>query len=314
MNVRPAVRRSGGRDGLPALWDAETVDPHVPDLSAALAAQLPPGLPAEHEIGLSDGIAVLAAVGDPARIRDLASVSKPVTALAALIAVERGLLDLDQAVPAHVTPVAAVPAGTTVRHLLAHTAGFPFEGGEAIAEPGTRRIYSNTGFEVLGAVLEESTGHELPDWVEQTVLAPLGLTDLEVDGSPAAGYRGSVRDLLAVGRELLTPTLLGEELHREATRVQFPGLAGILPGYGRQRPNDWGLGFEIRDHKSPHWTGTGSSPATFGHFGQSGSFLWVDPAAGLTAVHLGAERFGPAHVEHWPALTDTLLGLARDAR
>ncbi len=262
----------------------------------------PEPLPAPHELGLSDADAVLRTEGDPGRVRPLASVSKPITALAALVAVDRALIDLEEAVDRE-----GVPAGATVRHLLAHTAGLPFEGAEAIAEPGTRRIYSNAGFEVLGAVLEDATGHDLPDWVEQTVLAPLGLADLEVDGSPAAGYRGSVRDLLAVGRELLAPTLLPEDLHREATTVQFPGLDGILPGYGRQRPNDWGLGFEIRGSKHPHWTGSRSSERTFGHFGQSGSFLWVDPEAGLTAAYLGAEPFGPAHVAAWPGLTDALL-------
>src|SRR5205823_4513514 len=66
----------------------------------------------------------------------------------------------------------------------------------------------------------------------------------------------------------------------EATTVQFPGLDGVLPGFGRQEPNDWGLTFELRDDKSPHWTGSSNSPRTFGHFGQSGTFLWVDPELG----------------------------------
>ena len=66
-------------------------------------------------------------------------------------------------------------------------------------------------------------------------------------------------------------------MHSEATDVQFPGLSGVLPGFGSQRPNDWGLGFEIRDGKTPHWTGSANSGRTFGHFGQSGTFLWVDP-------------------------------------
>ena len=67
----------------------------------------------------------------------------------------------------------------------------------------------------------------------------------------------------------------------QATSVAFPGLRGVLPGVGRFDPLDWGLGFEVRGSKSPHWTGTRNSPATFGHFGGTGTFLWVDPAAGL---------------------------------
>ena len=62
-------------------------------------------------------------------------------------------------------------------------------------------------------------------------------------------------------------------MHAEATDVQFPGLTGVLPGFGVQRPNDWGLGFEIRDAKSPHWTGSANSGRTYGHFGQSGTFI-----------------------------------------
>ena len=59
-----------------------------------------------------------------------------------------------------------------------------------------------------------------------------------------------------------------------------------------QRPNDWGLGFEIRDGKSPHWTGETNSAATFGHFGQSGTFLWVDPALQVACVALTDRDFG----------------------
>ena len=63
--------------------------------------------------------------------------------------------------------------------------------------------------------------------------------------------------------------------------MPFPGLDGVVPGFGRQDPNDWGLGFELRSTKAPHWTAPGNDPGTFGHFGRSGCFLWVDPAARL---------------------------------
>src|SRR2546430_7562538 len=93
----------------------------------------------------------------------------------------------------------------------------------------------------------------------------------------------------------------------EATSVAFPGLSGVLPGFGRQEHNDWGLGFEIRDAKSPHWTGSRNSPRTFGHFGQSGSFLWVDPDAGLACVSLADENFGDWARQAWPKLSDDLI-------
>ena len=51
----------------------------------------------------------------------------------------------------------------------------------------------------------------------------------------------------------------------------------MLPGYGRFDPCDWGLGFELKDAKEPHWTGARNSPSTFGHFGRSGSFVVGGP-------------------------------------
>jgi CubicO group peptidase (beta-lactamase class C family) len=89
--------------------------------------------------------------------------------------------------------------------------------------------------------------------------------------------------------------------------VQFPGLDGVLPGFGVQRPNDWGLGFEIRDGKSPHWTGAANSPGTFGHFGQTGTFLWVDPAAELALVVLTDRAFGDWAHSVMPELSDGVL-------
>lgn len=270
----------------------------------------PPALGAALEVfgfpvtaGLTDASGTLVLTGAPDEVRPLASVSKPIAALGVLVAVARGMVDLDEP---------AGPEGSTVRHLLAHAAGYGFDSPpeQLLAAPGTRRIYSSTGFDVLAEHLEEATGYPMAEWMETAVVGPLGLTDLDVEGSPAAGYAGTVADLLVIGREMLAPTLVPRDLWDEATSVQFPGLAGILPGYGRQKPNDWGLGMEIRDGKSPHWTGTQSSPRTFGHFGQSGSFLWVDPDAGLAGAFLGAESFGPAHVEHWPAVTDAMLALA----
>src|SRR5216110_2166446 len=89
----------------------------------------------------------VAAHGLRERVFRWASVTKPVTALAALVAAEEGIVDLDQP---------AGPPGSTVRHLLAHASGLPFDGDTPIAEPGRRRIYSNTGFDVLAQAVEEA--------------------------------------------------------------------------------------------------------------------------------------------------------------
>jgi CubicO group peptidase (beta-lactamase class C family) len=227
-----------------------------------------------------------------------ASVTKLLTTLAALVAVEEGILGLDDQ---------AGPDGSSVRHLLAHASGLPPEGATPLARPGTRRIYSNAGFEILAALIGDRAGMPFAVYLDAGVLVPLGLSGTVLAGSPASGAVGPVADLLTLGRQLLAPWLVAPGTLAVATSVQFPGLVGVLPGFGRQYPNDWGLGFELRDGKVPHWTGTRNSPATFGHFGRSGSMLWVDPVAGLACGSLADRPFGPWAVEAWPRLADAVL-------
>ena len=141
------------------------------------------------------------------------------------------------------------------------------------------------------------------------VIRPLG-SSMRLHGDPGSGLEGTIYDLLVLARELLTPTLIAPATLAEAKSVQFAGLAGVLPGYGRQDPNDWGLGFELKDAKSPHWTGDRNSPLTFGHFGQSGTFLWVDPEADLALACLTDLEFDSLVTwprEHWPLLSDAVL-------
>ena len=248
-------------------------------------------------------IGVLHEAGDVDEIFPLASVTKPIGAWSALVAVDRGLLDLE----APAGPPA--PDGATIAHLLSHSSGIAVDSDERLAAPGTRRIYSNRGIEILGERLEEATGTPLETWVETTVLEPLGMASVLIPGSPAHSGEVSARDLSLFARELAAPRLVSSALAERARTPVLPGLDGVLPGYGRQAPNPFGLGVEVRGNKSPHWTGKGNSPRTFGHFGQSGSFIWVDPVAGRQAVFLGAEPFGPVHRRTWPALGDQILAL-----
>ena len=229
-----------------------------------------------------------------------ASVTKLATALAALVAAEEGTIDLDEP---------AGPPGSTIRHLLAHASGLPPDADKPIAKPGTRRIYSNAGFEVLAETVAERADMHFADYLRQAVLEPLSQS-ATLAGSPASGLEGTLADLLALGSELLAPTVVASETLLEATAVAFAGLVGVLPGYGRMDPNDWGLGFELRDEKRPHWTGQANSPQTFGHFGQSGGFLWVDPQAGLACACLTDAGFGDWAKEAWPQLADAVLAEA----
>jgi CubicO group peptidase (beta-lactamase class C family) len=229
----------------------------------------------------------------------LASVTKLLSAYAVLIAVEEGALEWDQP---------AGPTGSTVRHLISHASGLAFDSLEVPARPGTRRIYSNTRFAVLADVVTTSTDITFADYLTEAVFTPLGMTSSRLAGSAGTGGISTCADLALFAAELRSPTLVAGQTLAEATGAPaFPGLDGVLPGYGLQRPNDWGLGFELRGHKSPHWTGSRSSPETFGHFGQSGTFLWVDPTARCACVTLTDLNFGSWAVAAWPKLTNAIL-------
>lgn len=221
--------------------------------------------------------------GDPKRRSRWASVTKLLSALAVLVAFEEGALDLEEP---------AGPPGATVRHLLAHASGLAFGDDRTLATPGQRRIYSNTGFEVLAATTARHVGMPFEQYLHEAVVQPLELEGTRLEGTPAAGVVGPLDDLLRLAAELIRPTLIAPATLRLATTVAFPGLAGVLPGFGFHDPQDWGLGFELRGRKRPHWTGTRCSPATFGHFGASGSFLWVDPEVGVACAALSRRPFG----------------------
>jgi CubicO group peptidase (beta-lactamase class C family) len=247
--------------------------------------------------GVTTADAVLATHGDAARRLPLASVSKPIAARATLVAAEEGVVDLDEP---------AGPPGATVRHLLAHASGLPFEGDRPIAPPGRRRIYSNEGFRALGDHVAAAAEMPFARYVTEAVAAPLGL-GLEASGHPGAGMEASLDDVLALARELLAPRLVAAETHAEMVAVQFPGLDGVLPEYGRFSPLDWGLGVELKGDKEGHWSGTRTSRATFGHFGGAGTFVWVDPERGVACAVLTTRRFGDWAKEAWPRLSDAVL-------
>ncbi|MGV0835277.1 serine hydrolase domain-containing protein [Mycolicibacterium thermoresistibile] len=244
---------------------------------------------------------VLAEHGDLRRPFALASVTKPLAARAAQIAVEEGVVELD-------TP--AGPEGATIRHLLAHTSGVSMNSAEMLNEPGERRVYSNYGFRLLAEKIEQESGIDFAGYFHEAVCVPLGMADTTLEGgAEAAGYgaTATVADLAVFAGDLLRPRLVSQQMHDEATSVQFAGRDGVLPGFGVQRPNDWGLGFEIRGAKSPHWSGSANSGRTYGHFGQSGTFLWVDPMADLALVVLTDRNFGKWAYDLWPTLSDGVL-------
>ena len=248
-----------------------------------------------------DGDGTVETTGDIGRGFALASLTKPLFAYGCLVAIEEGTLALDQR---------AGPPGCTVRHLLAHAGGFGFDTG-VLMPPARKRVYSNTGFEALADHLAAEAGMSAQSYLDEAVLRPLAMTSTDSGNrSMAHGTRSTLHDLITFATELLRPTLISPSTLAEATTVQFPGLDGILPGFGAQTPNDWGLGFEIRADKSPHWTGTTNAPATFGHFGGAGTFLWVDPTRDRSLVVLTDRPFGDWAAAAWPTLADAVVAEA----
>lgn len=231
-------------------------------------------------------------------IFELASIAKLFAALTAMVALEEGSLDLE---------APAGPEGATVRHLLAHAAGYDFETDRVIAEVGGRRVYSNTGIERYAEHLAARTGMPYGEYLRLGVLEPLGLVDTELYGSPAQGMRSSVADVARLAAELMRPTLVSAETLLTARSPVFGDLAGVLPGIGRFDPNPFGLAIEVKGGKSPHWSGSRTSPETFGHFGGAGTFLWVDPAIDVAAVALTDRGFDTWAMEAWPAFSDLVV-------
>jgi CubicO group peptidase (beta-lactamase class C family) len=239
--------------------------------------------------------------GDTARVLPVASLAKPLTATTVLLEVAAGRLDLDEPVG----PTA--DRGATLRHLLAHAAGLGFEDGDRTMDPGTRRIYSNWGYELAAAHAADRAGMSFAELMQERLAGPLGMTSTTLDGSPAHAVTSTVDDLVRFAIELVAPTVLDAATHRLLTEPAFPELDGVLPGFGRQRPNGWSLGLEVRGTKDPHWSGTRLSPATVGHFGRTGSLLWADPVHGLALATLSGRDFDDWARAGWPALNDAVV-------
>ena len=236
--------------------------------------------------------------GDTESRYPVASVTKLFTAWAVHVAVEEGTLTLDDVVTEN---------GATVRHLLSHSGGFQLEGDTPIAAPQSKRIYSNAGYELLADFVSHRTGVAFDEYLDEAVVQGIGAPSAELIGSAAKDLLASVMDVVRLVVEMQRPTIISQSTLLDAVSVQFPELEGIVPGFGKFTPCPWGLGPEIRGQKQPHWTGTRNSSSTFGHFGASGTFCWVDPVANTSCVMLSDLAFDQWDKSLWPAFSDAVL-------
>jgi CubicO group peptidase (beta-lactamase class C family) len=242
--------------------------------------------------------------GDARRIYRLASLAKVITTWAVLVAVEEGSITLD-------TPLGQ--PGCTLRHLLSHAGGYPFDGDAPLVTPGTRRIYSNTGIELAAASVEQATGIPFADYLDEAILQPLGMDSTTLRGSPAHAIWSTLGDVITFLSEVIHPTLLDPATVASATTPQFPDIAGKVPGVGSFSTCPWGLGVEIHGTKHPHWMGATNSPAAFGHFGGAGTMMWVDPPHRAALVALTDKPFddwAATALQVWPALSDAVVAAA----
>lgn len=243
--------------------------------------------------------------GPTDRAMALASLSKPMAAWATLVAIEEGVVGLDDAVG---------PPDCTLRHLLAHAGGLPFDHGEPAGVPGERRIYSNLGYDLVAEHVATAARMPFADYLHEAVFAPLQMYGSRLEGSAAHGVRSSCDDVARFVAEMLRPALVAPETAHEAASPQFAHLAGVVPGIGRFDPCPWGLGPEIAGDKQPHWSGLVRSPRAFGHFGGSGTMMLADPDRGIGIVALTDRPFGEwasEAIRGWSRLLDRVLERSR---
>lgn len=318
-------------------------------------------------------------------IYDLASLTKPVvTATAVAMLVEEGRLQLDMPIARYLPEWAAGPqpdwrARVTVQHLLTHSSGLPAykpyfsevspassrpragepaapPGKSAIlarlfaepleAEPGTRALYSDLGFILLGEIIERMTGQPLAQFARERIFAPLGMSDAQFNPGrslraripPAerddawrhrlvhgeahdencfamggvcghAGLFGTAGDLAPFAQMLLNGGIYAHQrLLRRGTVRRFTSRTDVA---GTPRALGWVVPTE------PSSSGHYFSASSFGHTGYTGTSLWLDPERELFVILL-TNRVHPTRANTQidavrPALHDailTSLGLA----
>ena len=177
---------------------------------------------------------------------------------------------------------------------------------DRLSRVGTRRIYSNPATSSWGRSSRNGPGWPSRHTWTRRSSSRLGLSSFELTGSPGWGGRCSLDDLLRFGQELLAPSsVAARRWRRDSGRLPRPGRRAARV----RRPGSERLGARIRAARPEvaPLDGVANSASTFGHFGRSGTFLWVDPEIDLACAVLTDREFGPWAIEAWPVLSDAVV-------
>ena len=244
--------------------------------------------PAEHIAASVLAPDVIAEFGDRTRQFRLMSVTKLLTTWAVMVAVEEGIFELDDDLG---------PERSTVRHLMSHASGVAF-GRPVVEKPvEQRRIYSSAGMDIVADKIAAEAGMPFAQYLDEAVLQPLGMTDTYLEGSAGHGGVSTVADVEKFAAEIFDPQLLHADTVDEIFTEQFPELDGVVPGYGMMRPSHWGIGFAMFGGGTPNkparlWFGDNMPADMAGHFGQSGTFMWIHRSTRRAAIVLTDRDFG----------------------
>ena len=299
---------------------------------------------------------------DPHRtIRDdaiflIASITKPIVAMSAMILVENGEVRLDDRVSRYLPEFGTGGKnGIRVRHLLTHTSGLPdmlpqnrelreagagleeFVAGTCAVEPdfkpGRGVQYQSMGFAILGELISRVTGQRCADWLQSRMLDPLELESTRLGapdewfegdrpvadriaeirapdeqdgvdwnwnrrywrqlGAPWGGLLTTPRELAVIGRMMLEGGggVISPASVAAATRNQLAAMKDVPESDRRCKP--WGLGWRL------NWPATSANfgdllgPATYGHWGATGTLMWIDPGRDTVCVILTTEPQEP---------------------
>jgi serine-type D-Ala-D-Ala carboxypeptidase len=260
----------------------------------------------------------------------VASVSKPVTATGVMQLIENGQIGANQPLHKYLPEFQGADCEKiTVRHLLTHTSGLPYRyegpvleaGRQGLQhEPGTFLAYSNTGYDLLGKLVERISGKPYNDYMRQAIFEPLGMNDStfihqgtnrerslrrrpgtrfdwpeEMDGMTQAS---STLWTTALDMGIFLQTFINGGCYGSAhllspatiaamTRDQSPGLPREEVDGIPNQPQGFGW-FMLDGIRFPN-TPCLFSPQSYGHAGASGAFVWADPVYDLLGVFLSAK-------------------------